>query len=429
MKIAFVVSQFPALSETFILNQITGLIDRGHEVDIYACSPGNNREVDPNVEKYNLLNYTFYGFRMPRRKNLRVPKGLWLLVKSCLKAPSIPLRLASIAKYGKQAASLKLLYFSIPFLHKQFSYDIIHCHFGTNGLRASFLRNIGIFQGKLITTFHGNDITTTLQRKGDRYYNQLFSSADLFLPISERWKHKLIELGCDKRKIIVHRMGIDCKRFSFTSRQPQADGQTHLVTVARLVEKKGVEYGIRAVAKLSKVNRNIKYNIVGDGPLREDLQQLIQELDIGDRVKLLGWKQQKEVAEILNNADILLAPSVTSKDGDQEGIPVSVMEAMAMGLPIVSTQHSGIPELICNGISGFLVPERDVDALAEKLGYLIEHPEVWLEMGQAGRAQVEEYYNNDRLNDRLIEIYQDLITPRDRYNRYFILESTHSHCA
>lgn len=410
MKVAFIVGQFPALSETFILSQITGLLDRGHEVSIYAVSSSSSPRTHSDVEKYGLLNRTYYGVPMPRNQNLCVLKGFQLLIKACLHDPRTLLLFPSLIKHGKQAVSLKLLYFSIPLLGKQLSFDIIHCHFGANGLRAALLRKIGIFQGKLITTFHGSDITTTLQRKGDRFYNQLFSTADLLLPVSERWKQKLAELGCDQKKIIVHRMGIDCKTFSYIPRQPQPDGQTHLITVARLVEKKGIEYGIRAVAKLSQVNQNIKYNIVGDGPLRENLLQLIQELDVGEIVKLLGWKQQEEVVETLNSANILLAPSVTSKDGDQEGIPVSMMEAMAMGLPVVSTQHSGIPELVQNGISGFLVPERDVDGLAEKLSYLIEHPEVWPIMGRAGRTHVEEYYNNDKLGDRLVEIYHGLLT-------------------
>ena len=115
--------------------------------------------------------------------------------------------------------------------------------------------------------------------------------------------------------------------------------------------------------------------------------------------------------KILSNSDILLAPSITAHDKDQEGIPVVLMETMAMGLPIISTLHSGIPELVQDGISGYLVPERDVDALAEKLNYLIEHPELWSEMGKAGRAFVEENFNIDKLNDRLVEIFQSLLHP------------------
>ncbi|MGV2831203.1 glycosyltransferase [Myxosarcina sp. GI1(2024)] len=211
-----------------------------------------------------------------------------------------------------------------------------------------------------------------------------------------------------KKKIIVHHMGINCDDFAFIPREPTADSSTKLVSVCRLVEKKGIEYAIRAVAKLARSRRNIEYNIVGDGELKPKLQELITELNIGDRIKLLGWKQKTEVIDLLNNSDLLLAPSVTARNGDREGIPVALMEAMAMGLPVISTLHSGIPELVEHGVSGFLVPERDSDAIAEKLEYFLEHPEVWTEMGKAGREIVTQNYNIDKLNNRLVEIYQDL---------------------
>ena len=219
----------------------------------------------------------------------------------------------------------------------------------------------------------------------------------------------MIELGCDEKKIVVHRMGVKCGEWSFRPRQLAADGRVRLVTIGRLVEKKGVEYGIRAVAKIKKSNQNIEYSIVGDGPLKEELDKLIRELHISDTVKLLGWKDRYEVLGLLKDTDILLAPSITSRNGDQEGIPVTLMEGMAMGVPVVSTEHSGIPELIDNGVSGYIVPEGNVDALAEKLGYLIEQPGIWSEMGRAGRAYVEDHYNCDSLNDQLVEIYRKLL--------------------
>jgi colanic acid/amylovoran biosynthesis glycosyltransferase len=133
-------------------------------------------------------------------------------------------------------------------------------------------------------------------------------------------------------------------------------------------------------------------------------------LNIRDRVKLLGWKRQEEVVALLSGADILLAPSVTGADGDQEGIPVVLMEALAQGVPVLSTYHSGIPELVQDGQSGFLVPERDVAALADKLGYLVQHPECWPELGRAGRRYVETYYDINKLNDQLVDLYRRLLT-------------------
>ena len=111
----------------------------------------------------------------------------------------------------------------------------------------------------------------------------------------------------------------------------------------------------------------------------------------------------------MKDVDILLVPSVTAQDGDQEGTPAVLMEALAQGIPVISTYHSGIPELVQDGISGFLVPERDTNALAEKIIYLLEHQEIWAEMGKAGRKYVEENFDTNKLNDRLIKIYQQLL--------------------
>lgn len=407
MKIAFFVGRFPALSETFILNQITSLIERGYDVDIYANSAREQKKQHPDVQKYNLLDRTYY-VGMPYNPLRRGMKGLLLLFANFHKNPAALLRSLNIFKYGRHAASLELLYWVIPLLPQR-QYDIIHCHFGHNALRTVLLRDMGVLQGKAIATFHGFDITQKIQQFGEHYYDRLFKLADLFLPISHYWQQQLVNLGCNECQISVHHMGIDCRKFSFKQRQLPDNGCIRMVTIARLVEKKGVEYGIRAVVKLAEIHPDIEYTILGDGPLKEQLQQLIQQLNGGDKVKLLGWQQQDEVIEQLNRAHILLAPSVTSQDGDQEGIPVSLMEAMAMGLPVISTYHSGIPELIENGVSGFLVPEREVDALVEKLRELIEYPDVYTRIAEAGRIRVEEEFNIDTLSDRLLEIYHQLI--------------------
>ena len=407
MKIAFFVRNFPTLSETFILNQIIGLIDRGHHVDIYAEMSSSEPKMHLDIKKYNLLNFTYYYPQIP--ENLlpwQLLKGFGLLLANFFKDPVLLLRSLNVFKYGKKAGSFRILYLTIPFLGKRPKYDIIQCHFGGNGLKATFLRDIGAIQGKLITTFHGFDLSRFIKTLGDHIYDPLFDKGDLFLPISKFWRRRLIELGCNPDKILVHPMGIDCSKFAFACRKPSFDDPIQILTIARLVEKKGVEYGVRAVAKLTKNNPNIQYKIIGDGDLREPLEKLIQELDVGETVKLMGWKQQQEIIETLNNADILLAPSITNqKDGDQEGIPVVLMEAMAIGLPIISTQHSGIPELVQDGISGFLVPERDVEKLAEKLNYLLENPEICSQMGQAGRLYVTEHHDIHKLNDRLVEMY------------------------
>lgn len=407
MRIAFIVGEFPILSETFILNQITGLLARGHQVDIYADKRGNINHVHPAVEKYNLLAKTYYLPDLPENLFYRVIKGLGLGLKLSCQNPKLTFRALNLFKYGNQALSLWLLYTAIPALDKV--YDIIHCQFGHLSFRGMAFREMNARQAKLITIFRGYDISTFVEKKGRHIYDKLFKQGDFFLANCDFFRQKAIDLGCNENLIRVHFSGLDCHRFTFKPRYPSPDGIIRIATTGRLVEKKGIEYSIRAVAKQAKINYNLEYNIIGDGELKEEFEQLIKSLEIENIVKLLGWKNEQEIIEILDKSHIFVAPSVTAKDGNQDA-PINVLkEAMAMGLPVISTDHGGIPELVEDGVSGFLVPERNVEALAEKLNYLIQHPQQWYEMGKAGRAYVEKYYDLDILNDKLIEIYQEVL--------------------
>jgi colanic acid/amylovoran biosynthesis glycosyltransferase len=420
MKIAFIVGQFPALSETFILNQITGLIDRGYEVDIYADSPRIENKVHPDIKKYNLLDKCHYRF-VPENKLLRLMKGIVIFITNFYKNPKALLQSLNFLKYGKEALSLRPLYTTVSFLNnKSYDYDVVYCHFGPLGNLGAILKDIGVIKGKVVTTFHGHDLSAYLKIEGNNVYNFLFKKGDLFLPISERWKRKLIELGCDEKKILVHRMGIDTRKFEFLPRRYEEGKNLKLLTIARLVEKKGVEYGVRAVAKLLKKYPNIEYRIVGDGPLKKEIEQLIANLNVGEKIKLLGWREQEEITHLLKDTHIFLAPSVTSKDGDQEGIPVVLMEALAMGIPVVTTQHSGIPELVKDGESGYLVPERDVEALAQKLEFLALRPKIWSKMGEAGRKFVERHYDINKLNDKLVNIFDQITQSKQPLEKQFI---------
>jgi colanic acid/amylovoran biosynthesis glycosyltransferase len=411
MKIAFVVTHFPQLSETFILNQITGLIDRGHDVDIYAHSPSNEPKVHPDIERYDLLKRTYYygSFyqSMPDSKAVRLLKGIYLFILNFRKNPQALLKSLNIYKYKKEAVSLSILYKVIPFINMN-TYDIIHSHFGPNGLFVVSLKDRGFIKGKVVTSFHGHDMSGYVTSHGNDVYNPLFAKGDLFTPISNYWKIKLRQLGCPEQKILVHRMGIDVNKFCHCSKKHKK-GKINILSVARLVEKKGLPYGIEAVATVSKVYQGIEYLIVGDGPLKSSLDDLIKQLKIDGIVKLLGWREQNEIRQLMQETDIFLAPSVTGSDDDQEGIPVAIMEAMALGLPVISTLHSGIPELVKDGVSGFLVSECDIDSLTNRLAYLIDHPEIWSEMGRCGREIVKDRFDINKLNDKLVEIYLNIL--------------------
>lgn len=410
MKIAFFVWRFPIISEAFILNQITGLIDRGHEVYIHAVngSPINMPKAHPAVEKYRLMERTYYPPNRPNNYLWRLVKGLRLILSNLGRGSLDCLRLFNVSRYGQQIASLKALYRAFPLLNNR-SYDIIHCQFGTIGPVALQFRQIGIIQGKIITTFRGIDISRHIKEQGEDVYNELFTEGDFFLANCEFFCDRAIKLGCDPKKIVVHGSGIDCSKFAFKPRYFPSDGKIRITTTGRLVEKKGIEYAIRAVAKIFHSYPNIEYNIIGDGELMEHFQQLIAKLGVGETIKLLGWKDSSEIASILDLSHIFIAPSVTAADGNQDAPINTLKEAMAMGLPVISTFHGGIPELVDDGISGFLVPERDTEAIAEKLRILLENPQFWETMGSAGRARVKEKYDTNKLNDELVSIYQQIL--------------------
>jgi colanic acid/amylovoran biosynthesis glycosyltransferase len=320
-----------------------------------------------------------------------------------------------VFRYGKAAINLRLLCSQAFFLRKSLktpAYDIIHCHFGTEGIWGQHLREIGAVKGPLLTTFHGNDIGSYLAQHGSHVYKDLFRKGEAFTCSSNSMRGKLIAAGCDPAKIFLFKLGTDLTKFDFRERRIDSDGATRLITVARLVEKKGLEYSIKAVANLVRQFPKLEYRIVGDGRLRHDLSLLIERLNLQKNVTLVGWKTQEEVRQLFAESHIFVLASVMSSDGDFEGQGMVLQEAQAMGLPVVCTNHNGFPESILDGQSGFLVPERDVHALSTKLAELIRQPNLWREIGRKGRAFVEAEFDLGKRNDALVELYRRVRTQK-----------------
>jgi colanic acid/amylovoran biosynthesis glycosyltransferase len=405
MRIAVLVSRFPSISETFVLSQITGLLDAGHEVDIFAWRSGGGRAVHPEIHRRRLLDRTRY-LGPPEGYGARlasVPRLLWSAAERGELASSF--RAIDVRKHGRFAASLGLLYAGEGFRGGA-PYDILHCQFGELGRRAIALRDIGVARGKLVVSFRGADLTKN-SRHGK--YERVLGEADQILTVCASFRERLITEGGDPARVRVHRSGISICQFPYVPRTLSPGEPARLLATARLVEKKGVVHLLGAVAHLKRAGYQVHLNIIGDGPLRSRLEAEALRLQISSEVKFLGARGSDEVVRLLHSHHILVAPSVTASDGDQEGIPNSLKEAMATGMPVVSTWHSGIPELVEDGRSGFLVPERDEEALADRLAWLIDHPESWEGMGQEGRAKVSAEYDSRELNASLIAIYKGLV--------------------
>lgn len=399
MNIAFIVDEFPSISQTFVLNQITGLIKRGHEVDIYAHQINAQAQQHPDVRRYRLLERT-HRLVCPLNRWTRIVRGAHLGVRQMRSNARAVLGALNVFRYGRGASSLTLLFHTAPFFRH---YDIVHCQFGHNGQLGAALKRLGL-QKKLVVTFHGYDVRAAVESSG-ALYGELWDEADCLIAISKYNHDHLLRFGGDPEKIVYHPVGIDCRRFGYALPNRNGRKSIRLLSVARLVEEKGLEFGIRAVRMLiaEQPQEPIHYDIIGEGVLRQRLQQLIGELGLESRVRLLGAKSQDDVIRELSQADILLAPSIA------EALPVSLMEAHAVGLPIVATQVGSVDQIVEEGRSGFLVPPGDVEALCRRLADLVQHPQRRAEMGRWGRRHIEQHYDIDRLNDRLVTIYEELL--------------------
>ena len=408
MKIAVVVTQFPVVSsEVSVLNQITGLIDKGHEVDIFAERRGDIAGAHPQVEAYGLLARTAYR-EVPRNKFVRVVKAIGIIAAWVWRAPRAVFCSLNVFRYRMAAASLALLY-SVPALKQKRSYDIIHCQFGPNGIKGMFFRDCGLMTGRLVTQFRGSDLNVVPREQGTDVYKRLFHEGDLFLALSEFLVGRAKALGCPDGKIRKLPLGVDVSEFPFAQRHVDDVADVRILTVGRLVDVKGVEFGIRAMAQVSRRFPNVRYQIAGAGPLLDSLKALAKQLQVDKHVEFLGLLSRERLSEVYADAHLFLYTGIVAANGGEEGLGTALVEAQASGLPVVASRVGGIPESVREGASAVLVPQRDVDAIAEQLCQLIEQPQRWVEMGRAGRDHVMANFQNDDKVESLISIYNELL--------------------
>lgn len=407
MKIAFLLRKFPVVSETFILDQITNLIDQGHQVDIYAIYEGEGI-THRAYRDYHLHHRTLYPPQVPSNPTRRIVKLIFLLLRN-IKYWSALLPTLNVFKYGRQAQSLYLTYLGLFLLNKPHRYDIIHCHFGLMGLIGCDLRTLGFLKGKIVTSFHGMDVNTYPKQHGIGIYRRLFQQGDLFTANSRFTIDKLCVLGCPVERIVKLPVGVNLADFEARESTIKDRQNLKIISVGRLVECKGFEYGIKAVASIKSSYPHLSYSLVGDGPLYPQLQSLIQSLNAASYIKLLGAQTQDLVREMYCESDIFMLPSIVGHDGAEEAQGLVLQEAQAAGLPVLSTLIGGIPDGVMDGESGYLVPQRDSEALANRLNHLLEHPKQRENMGRKGRKFVKEHYNQGALTQKLETLYASLL--------------------
>jgi colanic acid/amylovoran biosynthesis glycosyltransferase len=293
---------------------------------------------------------------------------------------------------------------------RKFDIDILHAHFGYTGSQVlSIKASTGI---PLITTFYGEDVSALAKiGKWRKAYQQLFNIGDLFLVEGLYMHDRLIEIGCLEDKVKIQRIAIEVDKYPHRTRQTKSkDEKVHILFCGRFQEKKGLNYALDAVRRAYDRRPNLEFRIIGDGESRSQIEQTIRRHSMDKYTRLLGFQYHERVIAEMNKADILLAPSVTARNGDSEGgAPTTILEAQACGLPILSTTHADIPNVVIPGESALLAPERDGETLGNILLELINHSEKWARMGKIGRYFVERYHNIDTEINLLEDRYLDLV--------------------
>jgi len=290
--------------------------------------------------------------------------------------------------------------------------SLIHAHFGIEGVSALALaRQLGL---PLVTTFHGFDATLKphIMLGSPAWFrypllrHKLAREGNLFLCASAFIRQRLLETGFPESRTHTHYIGVDCQ----TIRPRElAEERPLILHVARLVEVKGTAYLLRAFATVARQHDQARLLIIGDGPLRRRLQALAASLGVRDRVEFLGALPHAEVLAWMRKAAMLALPGIRTATGREEGLGMVLLEAAATGLPIIGSRVGGIPECILDGRTGFLIPERDASALAERMSKLLENPVGRHQMGAAGRALVESRFNIDRQTAALEDFYDSLL--------------------
>lgn len=367
-----------APSETFIYNYIVGL----HSFQPVCISwEQNNKELFPFPEKdmYCLDQKRF--------------SLTWIF-------NSIYKRIKGIDYYFKDILELRKA-------------RIIHAHFGPHGVYAiQAKKKLNI---PTITSFYGYDLSIrSVIERWMNCYALLFKEGDLFLAEGPYMKSRLMSLGCMEKKIKIQRIAIPVNTIRFTPRKPKHPRESvMLVFSGRLVEKKGLLDALQALKLLRKSCNNYQFTVIGDGPLRLKIEDFLDTYKMRENVKITGFLPYRRYIEEMQKGDIFIHPSITASDGDSEGgAPTVILEAQAMGMPVVSTYHGDIPNIVVPGKSALLSDEGNHEKLAENISFLLEHQEVWEQMGNVGRKYVESYHDLNKEVIALEDIYNELLAKK-----------------
>lgn len=298
---------------------------------------------------------------------------------------------------------------------------ILHSHFGDRGWHDRAFA--GKYSLKHVVTFYGYDVSMLPVNRPywKKRYKQLFESADRFLCEGPFMAQSLAALGCPQEKITVQRLGIETERIPYQRRELGKDNLLKILIAGSFREKKGIPVALEAIAVLYKEYKGIQVTLIGDAGTRkpdqvekEKILKVIRENHLDSIVDMVGFQPYETLIQEFYRNHIFLSPSVTAADGDTEGgAPVTIIEAAASGMPVVSTTHCDIPYIIKDKEAGFLVPERDVSALVNALRYFIDSRNLIEEMGRNAHEYITMRHSAKKQALTLKDIYNNSIGQAD----------------
>ena len=410
-KILIVVTTFPSLTETFILNQITDLIDKGHDVTVFAYVKPKNQPIHQIFKDYDLDKIAVTHFKNAESKLRIIKESILFYKKYLFQINHLKiLRLLNPFKFDENLKKLKV-YFDLPiFLFKK-EFDIIHCHFGFNGKKVADACELGLCgNAKTVLSFHGSDLTPSKVNYYKKLYKGVFKHFSALITNSIYLQNILLLVNPNISKNYIIPVGFNVNYLKkHLSEKPKGD-VFNIVFCGRLINWKGPDRAIRIFKKLIITGReNCVLHIIGNGEMKAELEALANSLQVANQIVFYGAISQEEVFKVMANSSVFLLPGISEKITERsETQGLVLQEAQFFRLPVVTADVGGIKYGMIPNETGFLVVENTEDSFVEKLILLYDKPELVESMGDKGHDFVAANFESSILGLKFEAIYNSI---------------------
>lgn len=404
MRIAVVVDTFPTVSETFVVNQIIGFIESGHDVQIFAFYKGPEQKIHDSINQFGLLDRVTYPRNFTKQKYKSALKFFYFLLINCFSLNYL-LLLELLFKLAFNSSRLERIEFLQWFIFNK-PFDLVHAHFGPIGQRMSSLKRYkSLKKTRLFNSFHGYDLSPCQLDYNKIRYGELFKYADGFIVNTPYLKSILKEVKGNLNNVHEIPVGLDTNFFRPAKLERRPDS---ILFCGRLIKLKAPDLAIKIAYELTKKGIEIHLSIAGTGEMENELRNLVRLLNITKNVSFLGEVSQEEVKVLMNTHQVFLFPGRHDPiTGRAETQGLVIQEAQAMQLPVLVSDAGGMKYGLIDGETGFVIRENDISSFVEKILFLFNSPNHLKIMGVAGRSFVKKYYSFDLITKKHLEVFKN----------------------